>query len=398
MGNFILFIIGLFVLAALLRVDFFFTILYLFVGVYILAQVWSRRVMQRLQINRKMPQRAFSGDQVEVTLSFTNQSSLPIPWLMFTESLPIELFAQTFREVVTLSGKETHTTHYDLTTRKRGYYKIGPLTLQTGDILGIRKELVGQFDPDHLIVYPRVVPITQLGLPAHSPQVILPTSVPLFQDPSRMIGVRSYNPGDNPRHIHWPASAASGQMLVKQFQPAIARDNVIFLNMDRADYAQRGYPDTAVEMAIIVAASLSNHFTVIEKLAIGLTTTGLDPLTEQMQQFVLPPNKGQGQLMQILEILARVQAVEETHFLDKLRQHAIHLAWGTTAIIITSHETRALQETALLLKRAGLRITLVLVTPPRSRAEAPEETLPPLDLPVFTIRKERDIEIWASAT
>ena len=46
MGNFIVFIIILFILAALLRIDFFFTILYLFVGVYIISRFWSRRTFK----------------------------------------------------------------------------------------------------------------------------------------------------------------------------------------------------------------------------------------------------------------------------------------------------------------------------------------------------------------
>jgi uncharacterized protein (DUF58 family) len=299
--------------------------------------------------------------------------------------------------VVTLKGQARHTTTYNLTTHKRGYYKIGPLNLQTGDILGLRKELNGNFKADYLIVYPRIVPVTKLGFPAHSPQVILPTPVPLFQDPARMMGVRNYVQGDNPRHIHWSATAATGQMLVKQFQPAIARDNALFLNLDRTDYAQQGYPDTAVELAIVVAASLANHIVGVENLPVGLSTTGLDPLTEQRQTFSLLPNKGRGQLMQILEILARLQAIEETDFLAKVRRVAVHLAWGTTLIIITSHTTPLLQETLLLLKQSGFKVTLVLVNPPRTRALAqpPVEAAGELTLPVFKIQRERDIEVWA---
>jgi uncharacterized protein (DUF58 family) len=398
MGNFIVFIIILFILAALLRIDFFFTILYLFLGVYILSQIWSRRVLHQLVITRSMVSRAFSGDQVEVTLRLTNHSRLPIPWLMVSESLPIDLHAQVFREVVSLRGNGFYEGQYLLSTRKRGYYKVGPLELRTGDILGLRKELIGRFAADTLIVYPRIIPITDLGLPAHSPQVILPTASPLFPDPSRLSGVRSYTPGDNPRHIHWPATATTGQMLVKQFQPAIARDNVIFLDFDRSVYAKKSHPDTAIELAIVVAASLAHHISSVEKLPVGLTTTALDPLLEKIQPFHLPPAKGQGQLMQILEVLARIQAVDDSQFLSRLHQAAVHLSWGTTLIIITSHATPALQQTSLLLKRAGFQVTVVLVAPPRYRPELRPEPESELDSPVFRISRERDIEIWAQAT
>ena len=394
MGNFVFLIIALFILAALLRIDFFFTILYLFVGVYILTHLWSRRVLRNLGLERQMTNRAFSGDQVEVTLRLTNNSRLPIPWLMLSESLPVELYGQIFREVVTIAGLGQHVTRYKLSSRKRGYYKIGPLQLHTGDILGIRKELQAEFPADYLIIYPRVLPMTQLGLPAHSPQAVLPTPVPLFRDPNRMIGVRDYIPGDNPRHIHWPATASTGQMVVKQFQAAIARDNAIFLNLDLDDYSQRGFPDTAIELAIVVAASLANHIIGQERLPAGLVTSGYDPLSDKPCQFVVAPNKGQGQLMQILEVLARVQAIKNCDFLRVLRQQALHLSWGTTLLIITSHTSPDLQDTLLLLKRAGFRITLVLVDPIRMRTEALPADGFDVDLPRFKIQREKDIELW----
>jgi uncharacterized protein (DUF58 family) len=397
MGSFIIFIVILFVLAALLRIDFFFTLLYLFVGIYILSYLWSRRVLQRLEVQRLMPQRAFWGDKITVALTLKNHSRLPIPWLMLHEVFPLVLASPSFfRQVITLPGQGQHTLEYRLAASKRGYYHIGPLTMQAGDLLGLRQEVAVHLPADCLIIYPKIVPISRLILPTHSPQVTLSTPIPLFQDPARPIGVRAYTPGDNPRHIHWPATAATGQMLVKQFQPAIARDNAIFLNLSRPDYAQLGYPDLALELAIIVAASLANHMAINENLPVGLVATGLDPLIGAQQQFKLPPRKGRGHLMQILEVLARVQISEtDTHFLENIRQEAVHLTWGTTVIVITSHQTEELAQTLLLFKRSGLRITLVVVDPPRSYRHTPDTPPPELDVPMFKIEHEREIEVWS---
>ena len=146
--------------------------------------------------------------------------------------------------------------------------------------------MTGRLEPAHLIVYPKVLPLTRLKLPTHSPQVVLATPTPLFQDPNRITGVRSYVQGDNPRHIHWPASATTGQVLVKQFQPAIARDTAIFLNLNRADYSQRrAQADVAIELAIVVAASLANHIVIVDNLAVGLSTSGTDPLLQDQGHF-----------------------------------------------------------------------------------------------------------------
>lgn len=399
MGNFITFLLILFVLAALLRIDFFFTILYLFVGVYVMSQFWSRRTFKYLHVSRSLQQRAFVGDRITVTLKFQNQSRLPIPWLLLSETFSVDLGTPPFfREVITLPGQAIHTAQYTLNARKRGYYRIGPLSLQTGDLLRLRRELTGQVPADHLIVYPKIIPISHLGLPTHSPQVVLPTPIPLFQDPARLIGVKDYHQDDNPRYIHWPATAATGQILVKQFQPAIARDNAIFLNLSRPDYAQQRYAESVIELAITVAASLAHHMITFENLPVGLITTAIDPLIKQRRQFNLPPRKGRGHLIQILEVLARVQAAgDDTHFLESVRAQAVHLSWGTTTVIITSDESLELSQTLLLLKRSGFQVTLVLVQSLAGRFEPQTEQVRGLGIPIFKIRHEKQVEQWSPA-
>jgi len=100
--------------------------------------------------------------------------------------------------------------------------------------------------------------------------------------------------------------------------------------------------------------------------------------------------------MQILEILARVQPVEaEAHFPQSVRHEAVSLAWGATVIVITSHQSAELAQTLLLLKRSGLRVTLVLVDPPRVYRSAREVVGQDLELPIFKIRQEKDIEVWS---
>jgi len=401
MGNFIVFIIVLFIVAALLRVDFFFTLLYLFLGIFILSHLWSKQAMRNLRLTREMQPRAFWGDKVKVVVKLKNQGRLPVPWLLLHEVYPVALSSPSFhREVVSLAGKQSHQTRYTLNARKRGYYSIGPLTVSTGDMLGLRPEMTGSLEANSLIVYPRIVPILRLNLPTYSPQVALPTPVPLFQDPARPIGIRAYTPGDNPRHIHWTATATTNQLQVRQFQPAIARDNAIFLNLSRSDYAEHGYPDTAIELAITVAASLANHMTIVEGLPVGLITRALDPLTEQAQSFNIPPRKGRGHLMEILDILARAQSVEEDHtFLETIRREAVHLAWGTTIIVITRSQSNQLAQILLFLKRSGFQVALVLVSPREMvYRQKREELVPNLKIPVFKIRDEKDIEAWTPIT
>jgi len=189
MGNFIAFTLILFIIAALLQIAFFFSIFYLLIGVYITSRFWSRRVLKNLKVTRTLPTRAFQGEELAVTLTLKNKSRMPVPWLLINDSFSTVLSSPPFfREVITLDSRGSRTLQYRLSARRRGYYPIGPMQLDTGDLLGINRGIRGNIEANHLIVYPKILPIAHLKLPTHSPQVILPTPVPLFKDTTRIIG------------------------------------------------------------------------------------------------------------------------------------------------------------------------------------------------------------------
>lgn len=393
MRNFAPFLLFLFVIAAILRVDFFFTIAYLFFAVYLLSRLWTQRTVRHLHVERRFTDHAFPGDQVTVDVVVENESWLPIPWLEVHESLPVELIAPPFyRQVATLDPHERHHFQYTLNCHRRGYYPIGPMTMQTGDLLGITNRTQVKVAPEHIIVYPQVVPIQQLGLPTRSPQVALPARTPLFEDPTRVRGVRDYQRGDSPRRIHWTATARTGRLLVKQYQPSIARETLIYLDLNQEDYGQR-QRYTATELAIVTAASIANHIVVREGLPVGLATEAWDPLLEKPTRFFLPPRSGRAHLMSLLEVLARVQIAPVTPFADLLRRESVNLSWGVTLVVISGRESKALFDTLIYLRQVGMAVTLILVQPSRPAAEL-QKRADLLGVPIHRLWKERDLEGW----
>jgi len=393
MRNFVPFLLILFIIAAFLRVDFFFTIVYLFFAVYLLSRVWTRRSVERLRVRRRFVNRAFFGDRVTVDVTLRNTGWLPIPWLEVSETLPVQLITPPLqRQVVSLGPHEQQQFSYTLSCRRRGYYPLGPMTLHTGDLLGVQSRRELRMAPEYLIVYPRVVPLQQLGLPTHSPQVVLPAQSPLFEDPARIMGVRDYQWGDSLRRIHWTATASAGRLLVKQYQPAIARETLICLDLNRDDYdPRRRY--TATELAIVVAASVANHIVVREGLPVGLITAAIDPLLTEQTRFSLPPRSERAHLMDVLEVLARVQVTTEASFVDLLRRESVHLAWGATLLIVTGRESEALFDTLVYLRRSGFTVTLVLVQPGHPSTQL-QERAPLLGVPIHRIWRDSDMETW----
>ena len=401
MGRFLPFLLLLFIIAVILRIDFFFTIVYLLVGVYVLSRVWIQRAVSRVHVERRFSDRAFSGDHAEAELRIWNDGWLPVPWLVLHESLPVDLRAPPFfRDVLTLGANGRESLTYTLVCRRRGYYDIGPLSLRAGDLLGLAAARQNEVEAQPFIVYPRVVSLQALGLPTGSPLVALPARAPLFEDPSRVRGVRDYQQGDSPRRIHWTATARVGQLLVKQYEPSVARETLILLDLSREHYEQRRRY-TATELAIVVAASLANHIIVREGLSVGLATEAWDPLSEERRRFSLPPRSERAHLMNVLEVLARVQVVDGASFADLLRRESVKLSWGATLVVVGGQESERLFDTLVYLRRAGFAVSLILVQPsPSGKANGGSAYLSralrrradQLGISVHRVWEERDLE------
>lgn len=436
------FLILLLLVALFFRVEFFFTILYLLAAIVILARLWMRRAIKQLQGGRRFVDRAFTDDRVPVRLTIKNDGWLPLLWLEIDELVPLGLRATPFeRRVVALGPGETWQADYTLICYRRGRYHVGPTTLRTGDPLGIARHELRWSEPDDLVVYPRIVPLAQLGLPTRSPLAILPATAPLFEDTSRVMSTRDYRRGDPLRRVHWSATARVGHLVVKQYQPAIARETMICLDLHAGDYAARFRHD-AIELAIVVAASIANHAIVREGLPIGLTTqippsasipaasppdaasvaipeAGSDtpvlvtapiaaaggeggaPASQRARAprsrgLVLPARKERAHLTLILETLAEVEmlADEVQPFTSLLRRERLGLSWGSTVAIVTGRGSTDLSNALLGLRRGGLAVALILVGISRPTDGAADWSPPP-GVATYCVNTIQDLEALA---
>jgi uncharacterized protein (DUF58 family) len=294
--------------------------------------------VQNLTVQRRMPDHAFLGERLRVHLRFTNRGWLPLPWLQIQELVPLDLKDATDYSMVLSVGGRTIVDHvYTLHCKRRGYYTIGPLALRTGDLFGFVDNAWQERTLLYLTVYPEVRPLHKLGLPSRSPFGAVASRQRLFEDPARVTGVRNYTSGDNQRNIHWKASAHEDTLLVKKFQPAIALNVMIVLDVNRHAYPYREEVGLS-EWAIVVAASIASHL-IEQRQAVGLLSNGLDSVTDT-PTVPLSPRNGQGHLMNILTSLARVEMHEhELTLAQWLPGHITNLEWGTTLIVVTPQVT-----------------------------------------------------------
>jgi uncharacterized protein (DUF58 family) len=383
-------------LAAITQETFVVVLFYLFAGSYLVGRWWSGYSIKKISTRRIFTDKVFPEETVPVAIEIKNQSWLPAVWLKIQDLYPVDIAdARTFHQVLSLGPHETVQLKYQLKPRKRGYYTVGPMSLNSGDLLGMSPDAVGEAPVSHLTVYPRVIPLRRPNLPSRSPMGTLPYHQPMFEDPSRPMGKRDYTNGDSLRRIDWKATASSGQLQVKLFEPSIALETALFLNLNQAEYYQKSVYD-ATELAIVVAASLAS-WSIANRQSSGLFTNGLDPYLEPSQEqtnyHTLPPHKGRAQLMHILEILARVKSHETSTLATLISHIRADLSWGTTVILITGTADQALFDEIIHARRSGLNPVLILCGR-YTNTQSARSYARLAKVPVFAIQNEDDLKIW----
>ena len=392
MHRFFPLIFVLLLIAAMMRGNFALTLLYLVVGGLIAGLWWSKRGLAQVQTKRHFNHHAFLGEKVQIDLYVRNQGWLPVPWLELHETLPVALVGpNNFQSVIHLGPRAKANFEYAVEARKRGYYPIGPLSISSGDILGLRDSLMAENPAEHLVVYPKIVPLTSVEIPSYSPQGTLRHTLPLFEDPTRAFSKRGYVSGDSLRRIDWKASASSGRLQVKVFEPSIALETFVILNLNAEDYYYRSRIDSA-ELAIVIAASISNWI-VEKRQLVGLMVNGRDPLRADGKPQPVPPRKGKRHLMRLLETLARVDIADNSPLVSLIQAQRYQLAWGTTLIVITGNASDDLLDELYQARRWGQNAVLIL-----AGRDASDEAIRPrakkFGIPVVSVGTESDLEIW----
>lgn len=427
MGDFLLIIFILFLAAVLFRVDFIYYILYVLIGIYLTSRFVTPRMANKIHLTRSFNPNAFLGETVNVTLRIANKSLIPVPWLQISESIPAALnIGEAASAVISLGSRKSRQMTYDVRAMKRGFYRLGPMRINSGDFFAMR-EFSGRLPADFLTVYPKVIPLVNLGLPSLLPYGTVPTRQRLFEDLNRPMGVREYNSSDSLRFINWKISAHADELLVRTFEPVISLESIILLNLNREEYSPRNQYD-GPEWAIVVAASIAAHLNQ-RRQAVGLAANGLDPLAvdhaEAALQFeedsgrLLPtklnldessqnssqkvlttmlrskihPKSGKTNLMKILERLARIETQDQVEFATWLSHACNFLSWGTNILAVTPRGDERTCSSLHQLLRSGFNPTLIIVEP-YTNIRAIRERAGHLGFKAYHAAQERDLDRW----
>jgi uncharacterized protein (DUF58 family) len=369
-----------FILGIILKVPLLVALSTALIVVIGIANWWQKHSLDNVEYRRRFHYtRSFPGETVPLRLEVENRKILPLSWLRVLDPWPKsvgpedeEVLAPShipdkgfLSNVFSLRWYERARRTYTLLFRKRGSYAVGPARLDSGDLFGFfdRYDEIGPVE--HLTVFPSLVPFSELDLPAEDPFGDLRSRRRLFEDPNRPMGVRDYHPEDSFRRVHWPATAKTGDIQVKVFQPTSARVLVLCLNVSTfARHWEGVYPELLEHLVSVSATIVSQG--VQDGYQVGLISNGC--LAHADQPFRIPPGRTPQQLAHLLQALAGVTPVVISPFDRFLRREIPRVPYGATLIILTAVTTPELAETLVQLKRKERRLTLVSLSP-----DAPQE-------------------------
>lgn len=237
----------------------------------LVPELWYRYALRSLIFRQQLGQpRAFFGETVTLSISVENQKLLPLPWLEVEDEIPEQLSLLTGRAAPTykvnrlmlehtfsLWAFQRVTRRYRLRCMARGVHSFGPVTLHSGDPFGwlIREDELRARTT--FIVYPLIAPLEQFGLPSRHPFGEQATPWRLLEDPLRVAGVREYVRGDDPRRIHWKATARMGALQSKVYEPSSQHRLLILLDVNSYLETWMGIDPVLQELTISAAASLA---------------------------------------------------------------------------------------------------------------------------------------------
>jgi uncharacterized protein (DUF58 family) len=334
------------------------------------AWAWNRVCLSRVVFARELSaDRVFPGDIVTMVVRVGNGKPLPIPGLGIDDEIAdalVPLDRETMigaapgrrliRFVTSIRPYERVVWRVPLRCERRGGFSLGPAVLRSGDPFGFFTSRLTVATETHILVYPRVYPVADLGFPPRHPIGETRVARHMISDPARVIGARDYRPDDPFRAIHWKATARMGRLQVRVHEPTTTLQLGVFLNIETFEHYWEGLDIDIAERAIEIGASIAS-WAAAQRYAVGVYANGIVAGSDQALR--IPPGRGPAQLPRILEGLAKLTPYSTLNMAKLLKLEAWRFPWGSTAVIVTSLLPDALVAQLAMMIGSGVRVILV---------------------------------------
>ncbi|TWU48286.1 DUF58 domain-containing protein [Rubripirellula reticaptiva] len=336
------------------------------------------------------------GSRVSVELSFHNRSRIPVLWLLAEDLLP-RWTADTEHPTLAVEGDrigvlllwpdETRKLEYKINCHRRGYFQIGPTVLETGDMMGLfRRYRVGT-EPQYVTVLPEIVPLTSYEIGSRRPIGEIRMRENVMDDPTRLRGIRQWQIGDPMRSVHWAATARTGVLHSKIYEPSSIVGATLVLDLHESTNPTKHEPyrsDLAVTAASSIAAALHESGE-----PFGLATNGRDASdrvrdegwagdhrvrgmaaaaaamreeSDRLRPVLIPPSRGPVQFKEVHRTLARLERTSGLTFAEFLVECESRLSSETTMLVIVQETPPQTIASLVSLSRRGRAVAVIINT------------------------------------
>jgi uncharacterized protein (DUF58 family) len=207
----------------------------------------------------------------------------------------------------------------------------------------------------------------------------------LFEDPTRIAGVRAYQAGDSLNRVHWRATARTGELQCKVYEPSTVAGATLLVDMHEQSFAAEDEPLRS-ELLITAAASIAGAIFQMGQ-QVGLVTNGRDAAdrirtegwsheqlysrrvaqaagmrekSDRLRPVVVPTRRSNTQLTDILRTLARVEKTDGFTFAQLVSEAASQMPQSASVIAMLTRVTPATAIALSSLRRRGMAVTAIL--------------------------------------
>lgn len=351
--------------------------LFIFITIVVIGMqsyIYAKWGLSQITYTRSFSEVAvFQGEEIEMIDEISNKKLLPVPWLRLESKINAELaFKQQstsdneidhggfHRTLFSLMPYQKVRRRQHLTCTKRGFYHFENVALSTGDIFGFDEISKNVQSSATIIVYPQLLPLDTIPLPAHSWLGDIIVRRWIIEDPFLTAGVRDYSNGDPLNAINWKATARTNHLQVTKRDFSADHYLMIYINFNQTGDIWFPIVDQQlVEESLSYAASIAEY-----SISKGISTGfGCNSYIGQKTNNTIriEPENSKQQLTYLFETMAKLELDANKSINSFLKEDVDSKITGTDILLITAIVSEEMQAHINKLESLGNSVEVLML-------------------------------------
>jgi hypothetical protein len=389
------------------------------------ARFLSRRWAEAITVERQLQQNEIQvGDSFPIGIKLENKSGYWIPWILVEDRLPkaalrlppvaLERTGQSIR-LQSFRAHQKSLMTYSLRARRRGYYQIGPAIIETGDLLGLHRSYRVVSQSQYLVVLPKILSLEGMEVSSRRPMGEMRLEERGMEDPTHMVGIRQYQAGDPINRVHWKATARTGILHTRVFQPTCIQGATLLVDMHTLTNPAQNEP-IRTDLAVTATASIA-HMLYSMSQPFGLISNGRDAAdrvreiastgtytdrvsatqdldmrasSSRLRPIVSPANRSPEHFADLHRTLARLERTDGLSLSELIMETESRLPRMLSVLAIVQQIDEPGALALAMLRRRGFAVS-VIVNQHQDHFLETAASLAAHHLPVFSLRDEASV-------